>query len=326
MFNPERETIQQTKVERDLWQADQQIGRYLLTAMFVITVLLFGAGGWAATTQINGAVIASGELKVQSFSKSVQHLEGGLIREILVKDGDRVSAGDVLIQLDKTELENQIRAEESQALSKANQIELLKAELVDLEKLAKKGLVQKPRLTSLERQIESLLGEKEQHHSSAMRFSSRLERLEVRAPIDGVIHNLAFHTLRGVIAPGEEILKIVPQSEKLFVEARVSPNDIDQVSSDQTAVVRLSSFNRNITPEAEARITYVSADLSRDEVRDLSYYVVHLELNRFDSEKMSGVALMPGMPADVFISTNERTVISYLTKPLSDQFQRAFRE
>lgn len=326
MANSNVEGDQSPDKSNDLWKADQQIGRYILTAMFVIIVLLFGAGGWAATTQINGAVIASGELKVQSFSKSVQHLEGGLIKEIRVKDGDRVSAGDVLLRLDEAELQNQIRAEESQALSKENQIELLRSELEDLEKLAKKGLVQKPRLTSLERQIESLLGEKEQHHSSAMRFSSRLERLEVRAPIDGVIHSLAFHTLRGVIAPGEEILKIVPQTEQLFVEARVSPKDIDQVSPDQQAVVRLSSFNRNITPEADARITHVSADLSRDEARDLSYYVVHLEIDNRGSESMNGVALMPGMPADVFISTDERTVLSYLVKPLSDQFQRAFRE
>lgn len=292
----------------------------------VILILLAGAGGWAATAQIKGAVIATGEFKVQSFSKSVQHLEGGLINEILVRDGDRVVAGDVLIRLDQADVTSQIRGQESQADSKSKQIDLLLSELQDLQGLAEKGLVPKPRLTALERQVESLLGEKTQHLADADRLRSRLARLDIRAPIDGIVHGLAFHTLRGVIAPGQEVLKIVPQTEELVVEARVSPKDIDQIVPEQLAVVRLSSFNRSVTPEIDAQITHVSADLSRDEARDLSYYTVLLELTEGQTGAMEGVSLVPGMPADVFIATQQRTVLSYLVKPLSDQFQRAFRE
>ncbi|MEM7288821.1 MAG: HlyD family efflux transporter periplasmic adaptor subunit [Pseudomonadota bacterium] len=317
---------QASENERNLWQADKQIGRYLLLACCATIILLFGAGGWAATTNINGAVIAPGEIKVQSFSKSVQHLEGGLIKEILVKNGDQVAAGDVLIRLDRTELENQIRGEQRLAASKSNQIELLNAELADLGKLKEKGLVQKPRLSALARQIESLNGEKDQHLSNSRRFGSRLARLDIRAPIDGVIHGLAFHTLQGVVAPGEEVLKIVPQTENLVVEAKVSPNDIDQVALNQMGIVRLSSFNQSTTPETPARVIHVSADLSRDEARDYSYYLVNLELQDLQSGTMRSVKLLPGMPTEVFISTQKRTVLSYLVKPISDQFQRAFRE
>ncbi len=310
----------------ELWRADEQIGRYLLLATVVALCLLVGAGGWAATAQIKGAVIATGVFKVQSFSKSVQHLEGGLIREILVKDGDRVTAGDILVRLEQSDVTSQIRSEESQAQSKSRQIELLLDELQDLEGLAEKGLVPKPRLTAIERQVESLLGEKTRHQADAARLQTRLARLDIRAPIDGIVHGLAFHTLRGVIAPGQEVLKIVPQSEELVIEARVSPQDIDQVVPQQLAVVRLSSFNRSVTPEVDAQITHVSADLSRDEARDISYYTVLLKLTDSPARSLEDISLLPGMPADIFIATQQRTVLSYLVKPLTDQFQRAFRE
>lgn len=308
------------------WRADEHLGRYLLLAAAVVTFLIAGAGGWASTARISGAVIASGVLKVQSFSKSIQHLEGGLISEILVRDGDTVSAGDVLIRLDQTELVEEINAQESLVKSKADQIELLAVELDGLRQLEKQGLVQKTRLTALERQVAALAGEKTQHQANADRLRTRLARMEIRAPISGVIHGLAFHTLQGVVAPGQELMKIVPVTDELLVEARVSPADIDQVSPQQQAVVRLSSFNRSVTPEVGAEISHVSADLTYDQARDTSYYVVLLQLTDMKSDSMADVALVPGMPADVFIATGQRTVLSYLVKPLTDQFQRAMRE
>ena len=311
---------------QEYWREDEHIAWYLKAAAFFATLLVVVAGGWAANTQINGAVIANGVIKVQSFSKSIQHLEGGLINEILVRDGDHVEAGEVLIKLDESDIDNQIRGEESQARSKENQISLLMRELADLEKLEKKGLVQKPRLTALERQIAGLLGEKSRHQSQAERLKDRLSRLEIRAPIDVIIHDLEFHTLNGVVAAGQEVLKIIPQTDELLVEARVSPADIDQVQPLQGAVIRLSSFNRSITPEMEAQITHVSADLTEDEARGTSYYIVQLKLMDLNTPTMKGVSLLPGMPADVFISTEARTVMSYLVKPFTDQFQKAFRE
>lgn len=326
MQDQERKSHRWSEQKGEPWRADEQIARYLLLAGAVVLVLLAGAGGWAATAQIKGAVIATGVFKVQSFSKSVQHLEGGLIREILVRDGDRVLAGDILIRLDKSDITGQIHGEESQAESKSRQIDLLLAELQDIKGLLQKGLVPKPRVTALERQVEGLSGEKTRHQAEAARLRSRLARLDIRAPIDGIVHGLAFHTLRGVIAPGQEVLKIVPQSEELVVEARVSPNDIDQVVPHQLAVVRLSSFNRSVTPELDAQITHVSADLSRDEARDVSYYTVLLKLTDGHTRPVDGLSLLPGMPADIFIATQQRTVLSYLLKPLTDQFQHAFRE
>ena len=326
MPNQKPRLLRRSRQNRELWQADDQISRYLLLAGVVAVFLLAGAGGWAATARISGAVIATGVLKVQSFSKSVQHLEGGLIKEILVKDGDKVSAGDVLIRLDQAELVDEIYGEESQVDSKVSQINLLMAELDGLKALLKQGLVQKTRVSAVERQAASLAGERERHQANADRLRSRLARLDIRAPINGVVHGLAFHTLRGVIAAGQEVLKIVPLSEQLLVEARVSPTDIDQIVPQQAATVRFTSFNRSVTPEIDARITHVSADLTRDEARDISYYNVLLELTDLHSKSLGDVFLLPGMPADVFIATEQRTVLSYLVKPLTDQFQRAFRE
>ncbi|MEM9106658.1 MAG: biotin/lipoyl-binding protein, partial [Pseudomonadota bacterium] len=206
MQKQEQQSRRWSRQRRELWRADDQIARYLLLAVLVVFILLAGAGGWAATAQIKGAVIATGEFKVQSFSKSVQHLEGGLINEILVRDGDKVLAGDVLIRLDQSDVASQIRGQESQADSKSKQIDLLLSELQDLSSLKEKGLVPKPRLTAIERQVESLMGEKTQHLADAARLRARLARLDIRAPIDGIVHGLAFHTLRGVVAPGQEVL------------------------------------------------------------------------------------------------------------------------
>jgi HlyD family secretion protein len=152
------------------------------------------------------------------------------------------------------------------------------------------------------------------------------QRLEVRAPIAGRVHALQVHTVGGVIKPGQELLRIVPSDAKLIIEARVNPADIDQVALNQPVSITLSSFNQRSTPQLNGKVTNVSADLLSDERQDAHYYAVQITFDEGELARLDGRDLVPGMPSDVFIQTDERTVLDYLLRPLTDQFRRALRE
>jgi HlyD family secretion protein len=152
----------------------------------------------------------------------------------------------------------------------------------------------------------------------------QLKHLDIRSPQDGVVHELVVHSRSAVIAGGEQIMLIVPDEDKLVVEVRVSPQDIDQLSLGQTAMLRFPSFNQRTTPEMNAKVLRIAADTTQDLRSGLPYYSVHIALD--GDHPLEGMKLRPGMPVDAFIQTSERTMVSYLMKPLADQMSRAFRE
>lgn len=154
----------------------------------------------------------------------------------------------------------------------------------------------------------------------------QLKRVEIRAPQDGVVHQLAIHTVGGVIGPGETLMLIVPRSDGLTVEARIQPQDIDQVRIGHRAVLRFTAFNQRTTPEISGEVSVVSADISQDQKTGASFYTVRIRPAAAELERLKGFRLVPGMPVESFVQTGERTVISYLTKPLIDQINKAWRE
>jgi HlyD family secretion protein len=154
----------------------------------------------------------------------------------------------------------------------------------------------------------------------------QLRRIDIRAPADGVIHQLTIHTIGGVIANGETLMIIVPDADRLVIEAKVSPQEIDQVRIGQSAIVRFSSLNQHTTPEITSSVTVVSADLVIDQRTAQSYYTVRMGLTDHELAKLGDVKLVPGMPVEAYVQTSARTMLSYLTKPLHDQIERAFRE
>lgn len=153
-----------------------------------------------------------------------------------------------------------------------------------------------------------------------------LKRIDVRSPQDGIVHQLTVHTIGGVVSPAEPITFIVPVSDELTIEARVAPQDIDQLKAGQDAVVRLSAFNQQTTPELIGTLDNISADLSVDERTGIGFYTARVNLSRDEVAKLNGLKLTAGMPAEVFFATGDRSIFSYLVKPLSDQLTRAFRE
>ncbi len=152
-----------------------------------------------------------------------------------------------------------------------------------------------------------------------------LKRVEIRAPQDGVVDRLAVHTVGGVIAPGETIMIIVPDKDRLTVEVHVRPTDIDKVTVGQDVVMRFSAFDQRVTPEVAGKVSRVSAESQTDEKTGVSFYTATVSITG-DKLKGLGLKLVPGMPVETFIQTQRRTILSYLIKPLADQLSRAFKE
>lgn len=424
----------------------RSIRQHLLFGLVVVTLLVVGVGGWAATTEISGAVIASGRVVVDSNVKKVQHPSGGIVGQILVRNGDRVEAGDVVVRLDPTIAQSnlavvtkrlvelrgrkarleaeredrpkitfppallaqesnpdvagvlvgerkmfQLRAEArsgqraqlrerivqlkqviqgltTQATTKSKEAALIGRELEGARKLWKKKLMPITKMTALEREATRIDGERAQLIAGAARargqiaeielqiiqigrdfasevakdladvdakiaeFTERkvsaedqLKRIDIRAPQPGTVHQSIAHTVGGVIGAGEQIMLIVPSADKLSVEARVSPQDIDQLRPGQDALLRFSAFNLRTTPEITGSVSRVSPDVTTDERAGSSYYTVRILMSAAQVARLGHVTLVPGMPVEAFIKTGDRRVISYLVKPLSDQVERAFR-
>lgn len=410
-------------------------------------VLLFGvAGGWAATSEFAGAVIAPGIIVVESADKKVQHPTGGVVGEILVSEGDAVRAGDVILRLDGTvtranlaivsnsvdetmarlarleaerdgtddiafpdaltqrtgvatvqrlmqseqklfhlrqelrvgqkgqlsqriaQLRDEIDGLTRQVEAKAREVELISGELDGVRKLYRQKLVPLTRVNALERETARLEGERGQLIAATAQAKGKiaetelqilnvdqdlrsdvaqdmreaqakieelvqrkvaaedqLRRIELRAPQEGTVHQLAVHTVGGVVAPGETVMVIVPAAELLEIEVRIAPQDIDHVRQGQAAMLRLLAFDHRATKEVPGTVRRVSPDLTNEDRTGKSFYTARIALAPEASEQLKALRLVPGMPVEAYIQTMPRTVLSYLTSPLVDQVRQAFR-
>lgn len=428
--------------------ASRSIRRHLALSAGSAAILVIGIGGWATFTEISGAVIAPGQLVVESNVKKVQHPTGGVVSELLVKDGDRVEAGDVLVRLDDTQTRTNLdmtrkaldelaarRAREEaerdedkdiafpaelmgrhrmnpevatlvegegrlfaarrasregqraqlwervaqlneeigglteQVAGKAREIGLIGEELKGVHDLYAKNLVPLSRVTALERDAARLGGERGQLVASAasakgkiaetklqilqvdadMRMEvgkdlaeirgkwselvekrvaaeDQLKRVEMRAPQSGVVYQMTVHTVGGLVFPSEPAMLIVPAADQLVVEVHVQPQDIDNVRLGQRAVLRFAAFNARTTPEIDGVVSRVSADVSTDPKTGQNYYVARIGTAPKELARLGELRLVPGMPVEAHLQLGDRTVLSYLIKPLSDQIAKAWKE
>lgn len=171
-------------------------------------------------------------------------------------------------------------------------------------------------------QVESALNEQTVRKVSA---GDQYERSTIRAPYDGVVDKLQFTTIGSFVPPAEQIMEIVPDSDQLLVEGQISPADIDQIRVGQKARVRFTAFNLQTTPEFPGRVEFVSAERASDERTGLSFYRVRIAIDQSAIEEEYSLELVPGMPTEIYIETGDRSIMSYITKPLMDQISRAFR-
>jgi HlyD family secretion protein len=156
--------------------------------------------------------------------------------------------------------------------------------------------------------------------------ADQLRRVDIRAPQDGIVHQLAVFTVGGVINPGEQIMLIVPQDDKLLVEAKIAPQDIDQVRVGMQARLRFSAFRQQTTPQIAGEVVSISPDLTRDQITGDIFFTARISMPDDERAKLGNNKLQPGIPVEVHITTEERTALSYLVKPMADQINRAFRE
>lgn len=434
------------------WYADVPRRTHVPTVLGISAIVSFllGFGYWANSAPIAGAVITSGAFVTTGQNKIIQHLEGGVIRDILVHEGDIVEAGQSLIQLDETApkaeldrlvlrylraeamearlvaeirdepkvsfpsdllaknndadiksivgaqlltfeawrknleadiaalqdsisaIKERISAAETQKRAVQRQIQLIGEELTGKSALVPEGLVRKPEILALQRaqaglngeigKLEGEIGEakeqiaKTQQQIVSMRtaaikdaveqlhqtraemadFRERirsqqgvLDRVNITAPVRGIVVKLRYHTTGGVIEPGKNIMEILPLRDSLIIEVRVRPQDIDHVKIGQDASIRLTALNRRTTPTLAGKVAYVSADALPDDLQTVQgreVYVVRIQLDQEQPPPMQNFKPKPGMPAEVYIKTAERTFFEYLMQPIRDSMARAFRE
>ena len=264
------------------------------------------------------------------------------------------------------QLRQEIKGITAQRDAKAEEVELMREELERLEGMRKKDLVPTTRTLQAQRDLTRLRGEWGAHVAQIARSQGQisetelqiiavtqnmqtdaskelreieariaellerkiaaedqLKRIYLRAPQTGYVHDLTVHTIGGVIGPGESVMTIVPTHETLSVEARIGTADIDQVAVGQVAVLRFPALNQRTTPEIKGTVSRVGADLSKDPQANAVYFTLRISVADNDRDAFK---LVPGMPVEAFISTHERTALSYLMKPISDQVTKAFRE
>ncbi len=173
------------------------------------------------------------------------------------------------------------------------------------------------------REIQSKIAEYTERRVAA---EDQLKRIDIRAPSDGYVHQLNVHTIGGVISPAEPVMLIVPTNDKLELEAKVLPNDIDQVRLGQKAFVKVHASNARMMPDLHGKVSRISADVSRDQQSGMTFYTIRVELPQEEIKRLEGLHLIAGMQAEVFIEVNERTPFEYFFKPMKDQIARAFRE
>ena len=418
-------------------------GRIGILACLALLTMVFS---WAYMTPISGAVIASGSAVVRGNPKMVQNLDGGIVEEIRVQDGDLVRAGDVLLRLDPTLLRinldmyrnrlaetrakiarlraeqtnadtltfdydttyidgvalepinagqteifearrevmqgredqlrekvaqfyNQISGVEGLIDAKQDQLALVEQELGAVSALHADGLAREGQVLELQRRRAELLGEIAGQQSELARIRNsirdteleilqserqfkeqvvtelrkavmeseelllqfvtaqkQLDRIEVLSPVDGIVHEMQVFNAGGVVPPGETILQVIPISEGVDFEVRVDPNAIDQVVQGQQAKVVFTAFNTRTAPELSGTVSGISPDSVTDPATGQSFYRVTLAIPPEELARLDGHEILPGMPIEAFLQTGERTVLSYLARPLSDQLRRAFRD
>ena len=306
-----------------------------------ILLLTFGLlGTWSYFAPLESAAIAPGTIIVKYNNKTVQHLEGGMVKRLLVQEGMKVEPGDVLIEIDNTEIKGETVQLNSQYHGLSAQIEgsleqerSLAEEIDEIKELLVEGFADKQSLREHQRQYTRTQGQTADLESrmrsvrEALKVSEdKLERTLVRAPVKGTVMGLVVHTEGGVILPGSDILDIVPDGQALTVSAQVSTVDIDRVTVGLNAEIRLSAFNQNTTPKILGRVINLSPDKLINKQTGTPYYEAQLELLPESIEELVGMELLPGMPAEVIISTGERTLLQYLSKPVTDAFARSFLE
>ncbi|GLS85255.1 HlyD family type I secretion periplasmic adaptor subunit [Cypionkella aquatica] len=422
--------------------------RPVMVGLATVALLVFGFGGWSLTTEIDGAIVAPGQIEVDQNRQIVNHPDGGVVAEIAVKEAQTVKAGDLLIRLDGSLLQSELSIVEgqlfemiarrarmeaerddkdapsftgeladlaktrpdvaeqidgqrklffarkeslarqteqlgkraSQIVSQINgvdaqidalkqQLALIDQELTAQQTLLSKGLAQSSRVLELQRNEASLNGSmgeliatkaqaqgrgteidlevlrlaavRREEANTQLRdlgpqalelverrraLIERITRLDIRAPVSGVVLGLQVTSPRSVLRAAEPVLYIIPQDRPLLIAAHVQPINIDEVHVGQKVRLAFPAFSSRNMPEIFGHVATLSADALVDQRSQTTYFRTEILLDDGEVAKLQEKVLLPGMPVEAFIETGARSPMSYLLKPFTDYFTMAFRE
>lgn len=401
---------------------------------------------WSVLAPIETAAIAVGKVTVDSNRKTIQHLEGGIVRKIHVREGTIVKKGALLVELEDTQaraaldllqgqsfelqatearlkaeiaeqdtlefpahltanhaekikkiltaqsklfdankkamagqlvilkqrieqLQKEIESLDAQVVSESKQLKLIEEEIEAVKYLESKKLIERPRLLALQREAARLIGNRGEHIGLIAKAQQKigetnsqiitvqdqnkkdkltelretqkqladvlerekgakdvLERTKITAPTAGRVVGLLEHTIGGVLKPGADIMNIIPSDDRLVIEAKLSPLDIDIVHEGLSAKVQLTAYKTRNTPTLLGEVSHVSADSFEDKNTQEAYYLARVEIPQSQLALVEHVKLHPGMPAQVMIIIDKRSPFAYFMSPIKDSFNRAFRE
>jgi multidrug efflux pump subunit AcrA (membrane-fusion protein) len=296
----------------------------LITSLAAVGIFLIGGG----LAPLESASVLQGAIMPSGYKKTVQHLEGGIIETILVKDGDQVVEGQPLIRLSKVGAAASNEGLESGLQSNQTQLDYINEEIATETSLLEQGLSTRSRLLALKGQAAELEGKLGGLRAAIGKGNDTLERTVISAPISGTVNDLKFHTAGGVIPPGSAIMDIVPKDGLLMVDAQVQPRDISRVHVGQDAKIRFPTYKSRTTPMVEGKVVQVSPDRIVPSMPNAgSYYLARVEIDEKDLKRMTTpVTLTNGMPVEVMAVDGNRSLLGYYFKPFIDSFHRAFKE
>jgi len=292
-------------------------------------ILLFGFGGfllWAFLAPLDKGIPAKGIVITTGQRQVIQAPIGGVIEAIFVKDGDFVKAGQVVAKMNNLQASAQAIGAKESIASKERQAILMKEQITGIRELAKEGYIAKNRLLELERSYtqlnESILQEKGKYAA----YEFELNNTDIKSPVDGSIVNLEVFTKGAVTQAGGKIMEVEPSNLPLMVEARIPIQLIDKVHVGLPVEILFPAFNQRSTPNIPGIITVVPNDSTIDVKNSDAFYKAQVQVTEKGKKLLAQNKIRPGMSADVFIVTGERSLMSYLFKPVFDRANTALRE
>lgn len=306
-------------------QARLDIRGPALLGLFVSAVF-FGAGlGAAAIMPLDKGITFSGTVVVETKTQPVQHQRGGIVGRIHVQEGQHVDAGALLVSLESKDIDDQIAALRDQAEAAKRQLALIREEAKTFAGLAERQLAARSKVLALERQVAQIEKENSALGARILLAEQEMQRMEVRAPVAGRILTLGVRGNAAVLQPGQTIAEIVPENDRLVLEGRMSPLQVEAARSGMAAKVWLRALSWRESRPFKARLAWISPDAVEDRRTGTAYFVARIELDDSRSEIMRHVAIHPGMRAEMLLMTGERTLLDQLLDPLFRNMHRAFR-
>lgn len=296
---------------------------------------------WASFAPINSSIITSGEIILTANKKVISHLEGGIIKEIKIKEGQFIHEGAELIILSTVHVDSKIaqilegiKGLEFQKNTIEKRTKILKQELkivYELLKFQNSSLSRKLELEKNLHESEGRFGEIISNIASLknelIANNDILERSIVRAPVSGFIMDLKHQTIGGIIPQASEIMFIIPKNDKLIAEVKVKPEDIDLLFEGMEAKIQLSAYKAKLMPKLDGKLLNISADSFKNQITGEIYFKARIEILESDLKKLkTNINLVPGMPVNAFIITGSRTFTEYLAAPIVESAYKAFRE